>query len=178
MASQEELLETTRMIDACAKELAEKGHNNEAKLRGRLWEVAGMNPDHLDEPAIYRHIEKLVNEITQQEMEDNPQLPSGDHTIDGVHISNCGVEGMTEKEARNYITCVRTKCCSREARLMTLSLRKAPDGESVALDYAVRQKPMERIRRITGYLVGTVDRWNNAKQAELHDRVKHTQFSR
>ena len=31
----------------------------------------------------------------------------------------------------------------------------------------------ERIRRITGYLVGTVDRWNNAKQAELHDRVKH-----
>ena len=32
----------------------------------------------------------------------------------------------------------------------------------------------ERIRRITGYLVGTVDRWNNAKQAELHDRVKHS----
>ena len=31
----------------------------------------------------------------------------------------------------------------------------------------------ERIRRITGYLVGTVDRWNNAKQAELRDRVKH-----
>ena len=31
----------------------------------------------------------------------------------------------------------------------------------------------ERIRRITGYLVGTVDRWNNAKKAEEHDRVKH-----
>ena len=31
----------------------------------------------------------------------------------------------------------------------------------------------ERIRRITGYLVGTTDRWNNAKQAELNDRVKH-----
>lgn len=31
----------------------------------------------------------------------------------------------------------------------------------------------ERIRRITGYLVGTVDRWNNAKRAEEHDRVKH-----
>ena len=31
----------------------------------------------------------------------------------------------------------------------------------------------ERIRRITGYLVGTVDRFNNAKRAELHDRVKH-----
>jgi len=32
----------------------------------------------------------------------------------------------------------------------------------------------ERIRRITGYLVGTLDRWNNAKQAEEKARVKHT----
>lgn len=31
----------------------------------------------------------------------------------------------------------------------------------------------ERIRRITGYLVGSLDRWNNAKKAEEHDRVKH-----
>ena len=31
----------------------------------------------------------------------------------------------------------------------------------------------ERIRRITGYLVGTVDRFNDAKRAEEHDRVKH-----
>ena len=31
----------------------------------------------------------------------------------------------------------------------------------------------ERIRRITGYLVGTLERWNDAKQAEERDRVKH-----
>ena len=31
----------------------------------------------------------------------------------------------------------------------------------------------ERIRRITGYLVGTVERFNNGKRAEEHDRVKH-----
>lgn len=31
----------------------------------------------------------------------------------------------------------------------------------------------ERIRRITGYLVGTIDRWNNAKRAEEGERVKH-----
>lgn len=31
----------------------------------------------------------------------------------------------------------------------------------------------ERIRRITGYLVGTLDKWNNAKKAEEKDRVKH-----
>ena len=31
----------------------------------------------------------------------------------------------------------------------------------------------ERIRRITGYLVGTLDRFNNAKRAEESERVKH-----
>lgn len=31
----------------------------------------------------------------------------------------------------------------------------------------------ERIRRVTGYLVGTLDRFNNAKRAEVRDRVKH-----
>ena len=36
----------------------------------------------------------------------------------------------------------------------------------------------ERIRRITGYLVGTVDRFNNAKKAEVRDRVKHSDGKR
>ena len=31
----------------------------------------------------------------------------------------------------------------------------------------------ERIRRITGYLVGTLDRFNNAKKSEVEDRVTH-----
>ena len=31
----------------------------------------------------------------------------------------------------------------------------------------------ERIRRITGYLVGTMDKWNDAKRAEERARVKH-----
>lgn len=31
----------------------------------------------------------------------------------------------------------------------------------------------ERIRRITGYLVGTVERFNDAKKEEVNDRVKH-----
>lgn len=33
--------------------------------------------------------------------------------------------------------------------------------------------PFERTRRITGYLVGTLDRFNDAKRAEERDRVKH-----
>lgn len=35
-------------------------------------------------------------------------------------------------------------------------------------------RDFERIRRITGYLVGTTDRWNNAKRAEERERVKHS----
>lgn len=31
----------------------------------------------------------------------------------------------------------------------------------------------DRLRRITGYLVGSLDRFNNGKRAEEHDRVKH-----
>ena len=34
----------------------------------------------------------------------------------------------------------------------------------------------ERIRRITGYLVGTLERFNDAKRAEERDRVKHSDF--
>ena len=32
----------------------------------------------------------------------------------------------------------------------------------------------DRIRRVTGYLVGTLDRFNNGKRAEERDRVKHS----
>ena len=36
-----------------------------------------------------------------------------------------------------------------------------------------RSGPFERIRRITGYLVGGLDRFNDAKRAEVNDRVRH-----
>ena len=48
------------------------------------------------------------------------------------------------------------------------------DGDFVELSYDFGAVPFQRIRRITGYLVGTLDRFNNAKRAEEHDRVKHT----
>lgn len=50
--------------------------------------------------------------------------------------------------------------------IMTIKQTKKSEmvGEGVGFD---------RIRRITGYLVGTVDRFNNAKRSEERDRVKH-----
>ncbi|HIS79314.1 MAG TPA: hypothetical protein IAD03_08085 [Candidatus Caccousia stercoris] len=47
---------------------------------------------------------------------------------------------------------------------VTISSKDNMVGEGVGFD---------RIRRITGYLVGTLDRFNNAKRAEESDRVKH-----
>ena len=48
------------------------------------------------------------------------------------------------------------------------------DGDYVDVYLDAPPVKFQRIRRITGYLTGTVDRWNNAKIAELHDRVKHS----
>ena len=47
------------------------------------------------------------------------------------------------------------------------------DGEWVELSYDFGHTPFQRIRRITGYLVGTLDRFHNAKRAAERDRVKH-----
>lgn len=47
------------------------------------------------------------------------------------------------------------------------------DGDYLDVNYTYDSKPIERIRRITGYLVGTLDRFNDAKRAEVNDRVKH-----
>ena len=47
------------------------------------------------------------------------------------------------------------------------------DGEYVDLKYEFEIVPFNRIRRITGYLTADITTWNNAKTAELQDRVKH-----
>lgn len=47
------------------------------------------------------------------------------------------------------------------------------DGEYVNCAYQFETEPFQRIRRITGYLVGTLDRFNNAKRSEEADRIKH-----
>lgn len=54
------------------------------------------------------------------------------------------------------------------------SMEFTVNGEFVDVNYSYDVVPFERIRRITGYLVGTVDRFNNAKKAEVEDRVKHS----
>lgn len=80
-----------------------------------------------------------------------------------VHIIN-GTISDEERDA--YIGIAREKYGEGCAQLDIFI-----DGDYVELGYHVT--PFEHIRRITGYLVGTVDRWNNAKRAELADRLPH-----
>ncbi|MCI9129966.1 MAG: hypothetical protein HFJ65_06645 [Eggerthellaceae bacterium] len=48
------------------------------------------------------------------------------------------------------------------------------DSDYADVTYTLQDSPaFERVRRITGYLVGTLDRFNDAKRAEEADRVKH-----
>lgn len=75
---------------------------------------------------------------------------------------------MPPEELDAYLARAR-ETFGQEPSRMALRL----DGDFVDIDYTFDQRPFERIRRITGYLVGTLDRFNNAKRSEEHDRVKH-----
>lgn len=58
--------------------------------------------------------------------------------------------------------------------LKGMEIQIAQDDEKDAiLNYDVDHMPFQRLRRITGYLVGNMTRWNDAKRAEERDRVKH-----
>ena len=54
----------------------------------------------------------------------------------------------------------------------SVTVKLCPDG-AVDLNWTARHPKFERIRRITGYLTGDLNSWNDAKQAEEQDRVKH-----
>ena len=74
---------------------------------------------------------------------------------------------LPQEEIDAYVARAREKY-GREPNALTISV----DGENVELDYRY-YNPFERIRRITGYLTGTLDRFNDAKRAEERDRIKH-----
>ena len=56
---------------------------------------------------------------------------------------------------------------------MLLDTQKIEGKSKAAFKMVGENIGFERTRRITGYLVGTLDRFNNAKRAEEKDRVKH-----
>lgn len=89
--------------------------------------------------------------------------------VNGISVTVTGFEDMSKKEIIGYIQMLQNEY---DGGLARLRISPAENGE-INLDYDLQNAKFERIRRITGYLVGTIDRWNNAKKAEEHDRVKH-----
>jgi hypothetical protein len=76
---------------------------------------------------------------------------------------------LPQSEIAAYIRYLQDKYPGRDFQSIQIDL----DGEYVNLSWQLAPQPFERIRRITGYLVGTLDRFNDAKRAEVDDRVKH-----
>ena len=89
--------------------------------------------------------------------------------VNGINVTISGINDMSEQEVVAYIDMLQDE---NQDELSQLTISPAENGE-VNLDYVLQPARFERIRRITGYLVGNIDRWNNAKRAEEHDRVKH-----
>ena len=88
----------------------------------------------------------------------------------GVQVEIYDIPDMTEEEALRYIKLVEGRKKAKIAKLLI-----EPAGlDEITLSYTCYGEKFERIRRITGYLVGTLEKWNDAKQAEERDRVKHT----
>ncbi len=79
-----------------------------------------------------------------------------------------GVISPLEKEV--YIQRARKLYPDRVVAEMDITI---VNDEYVDIEYHYRTTPFQRIRRVTGYLAGTLDRFNNSKKAEVNDRVKH-----
>ena len=93
------------------------------------------------------------------------------NVYDGVNvISNFQI---TEQEARNYIEFVLANVKIKNTPLVEITVKLCSDGK-VDLGYLFKGARFERIRRVTGYLTGDVTSWNDAKQSEERERVKHT----
>lgn len=75
---------------------------------------------------------------------------------------------LDEREIQAYIDRWKDK---GDTPLDTLYLHV--DGDYVEIRARFEAVPFERVRRITGYLVGTLDRFNDGKRAEERERVKH-----
>lgn len=86
--------------------------------------------------------------------------------IDGIEVKT--EEELSEGELLSYIQRGREKY----GRAL-ISVEVKIEGEYANVCYHTKKVLFDRIRRITGYLVGTMDKWNDGKRAEEHDRVKH-----
>ena len=76
---------------------------------------------------------------------------------------------ISDQERDAYIARANSKYAIGTVQALDIHV----DGDYVDLRYHLTPRPFSRIRRITGYLVGDMSNWHNAKAAEERARVKH-----
>lgn len=88
--------------------------------------------------------------------------------IDGVNIDFVNITDASRAEAVRTIDFVKSRV---DLPVQAVTVNSNVDG-SIDIHYELFRK-FERIRRITDYLSGSIDSWNDSKRAEERDRVKH-----
>ena len=83
-------------------------------------------------------------------------------------------EKINNMEFLVYLRGIEAEQVKNVDALKDVSIHIDPENDTAVIDYSMQPPQFQRIRRITGYLVGTLDRFNNAKRHEEHDRLKHT----
>ena len=81
---------------------------------------------------------------------------------------------LSDHEAAQVEACLKQLSDKYRGQDVIVNVSISAEEGELHLDWKmIARQRFERIRRITGYLTGTVDRWNNGKKAELHDRLMH-----
>ena len=86
------------------------------------------------------------------------------------HIEIINADGLSDKYILDEIRQVEAE---KGRTVVKAEFLDNGDGTSTQRFWFEKRPGIERLRRVTGYLVGTIDKMNNAKQAEVRDRVKH-----
>ena len=92
-----------------------------------------------------------------------------EYEIDGIVVSS-EIEGFRYEDAEYVVEELKK---GEILQIANVHVELEPESGMWSVNYDLKQPKFERIRRITGYLTGTLDTWNNAKRAEESERVKH-----
>lgn len=92
--------------------------------------------------------------------------------INDIVIKFVDSDNVTEEIAKDYVNYANEHKIE-DATIEKIVVSKDGDEANVEIQYVQDKPKIERIRRITGYLTGALNVWNDAKRAEESERVKH-----
>ena len=92
--------------------------------------------------------------------------------INDITVEFVDVENATEDVAKDYVAYAEEHK-TEEAKIDKIVVSKNGEEAEIEIKYVQDKPKIERIRRITGYLTGALNVWNDAQRAEESERVRH-----